>query len=712
MRSALRRVRNVARRSWFRLRDACSTSYGDQADGAGQISRLIPAGTRVPLTAASRCAVEYFASHRFDLLGSGWVRVGHGMRCRGFEGIAFDPARIDTTQLDLRINARNRDLARAVRTQLPASYSPIDWHLDFKSGYRWSERTGYRDIRYGHIAGVDVKVPWELSRMQHLPELAAAFTTSQDGALPAEFECQVRDWIAQNPPRFGVNWACTMDVGIRIANWLIAFDLFRAGGAQFDASFERLFARSVAEHAAHIAGNLEWSETRRANHYLGNIAGLLFAAMYLTPGARSDTWLLFAALELDVEAARQFLDDGGHFEASTSYHRLCAEMLAVCAVFLSRVPEQRIAGAFSAVHAGGIPSGPGFSVAAVRDVRSRYERNGALLGPHFHERLARAAEMTRNLTRRDGSVPQIGDDDSGRFLRLSGWVDAGTVAQCRARYRNLEGYTELPDDAAYPLQSRANHQQWLAWASAALGRDDLLDGNHAEAWSAAAALASAVARPVALKRSLPAPTAQVSNAPEADAVAAPPQRLSSTLRAEGGDLFANARYDSHPQFGIYIVRSDRVHLVIRCGYALHDCAGVHAHDDQLAFDLVLDGRPVAVDPGTYIYTPSGEWRNRYRSARAHCAPSLAGPSSGPARTIFSAPLVTCGRCSRFDADAFVGNVTTAAGSVQRTIRFLADRLEIHDEYRLHPGWRPASADLFAPAEPLPFSPGYGVQQLQ
>ena len=711
MRTSIRRARGLARRSFHRFRDTLRTSHDSGEIDA--LARLIPAATCIPLSGADRCAVRYFTQHRFDLLGSGWVRVHYGMQCRGFEGIVFEPARVDEAQLARRINSRNRELAGAVRAQLPAGYRPIDWHLDFKSGYRWSENTWYRDIRYGDVAGVDVKVPWELSRMQHLPDLAAAYTTSQDAALPAEFAHQVLDWIAQNPPRFGVNWACTMDVGIRVANWLIAFDLFRAGGAEFAAPFERALARSVADHALHICGNLEWSETRRANHYLGNIAGLLFAAMYLPPGTRTDTWLLFAARQLNVEAARQFLDDGGHFEASTSYHRLCAEMLAVCAAFLSRVPEQRIAAAFSAARAGAIPSGPGLSRADVGDLQAHYERTGAVLTPLFYERLGRAAELTRNLTRSDGSVPHIGDDDAGRFLRVGGWVDAGTVASYRARHRNLEGYAELTDDAPYPVQSRASHQQWLAWASAVLGRDDLLDDRQAETSSAAAALATAVAKPAALARAVTARSAApASDESESAASNAPVQRLSSTLRADGGDLFANTRYDSYPLFGVYIVRSDRVHLVIRCGYALRDGAGVHAHDDQLSFDLMIDGRPVTADPGTYIYTPSGTWRNRYRSASAHCAPSLTGPSSDTGRAIFSAPAVTRGRCSRFDSGAFVGSLTTEAGGVQRTILFLADRIEVHDEYRLHAGWRPASADLFAPAEPVPFSPAYGVQQIQ
>jgi hypothetical protein len=53
----------------------------------------------------------------------------------------------------------------------------IDWHLDFKTGFRWNPRTYYLGTRK-HVTlddNSDVKVPWELSRCQHFVTLGKAY---------------------------------------------------------------------------------------------------------------------------------------------------------------------------------------------------------------------------------------------------------------------------------------------------------------------------------------------------------------------------------------------------------------------------------------------------------------------------------------------------------------------------------------------------------
>jgi len=105
---------------------------------------------------------DKICEHIFDLLGSRPVKVYYGMKAKGFEGHCCD----------MQINSNELTPIH--------HYESLDWHIDFKSGYRWNPKTYYRDIKYGHRLGVDVKVPWELSRFQHLTTLGEAYFLSKN----------------------------------------------------------------------------------------------------------------------------------------------------------------------------------------------------------------------------------------------------------------------------------------------------------------------------------------------------------------------------------------------------------------------------------------------------------------------------------------------------------------------------------------------------
>ena len=91
-------------------------------------------------------STEHYLRHRYDLLGSGWTTVKYGMQCRGLHGFSYpkgqsvgsDP---DGVWLEGRINPGNLSRARSTWRLVDRDYTPVDWQIDFKSGYRWSERT-------------------------------------------------------------------------------------------------------------------------------------------------------------------------------------------------------------------------------------------------------------------------------------------------------------------------------------------------------------------------------------------------------------------------------------------------------------------------------------------------------------------------------------------------------------------------------------------
>src|SRR4029078_552846 len=125
-------------------------------------------------------------------------------------------------------------------------------------------------------------------------------------AFAHEFVLQVGDWIDSNPCHRGVNWSCTMDVGIRAVNWIWAFHFFRKSD-NMDGPFTLKLVTSLYEHARFIRQNLEYQTVfvegarRRlnSNHYLSNLAGLLYIAL-LFPELGLGTDAEFAQSELET----------------------------------------------------------------------------------------------------------------------------------------------------------------------------------------------------------------------------------------------------------------------------------------------------------------------------------------------------------------------------------------------------------------------------
>jgi hypothetical protein len=660
--------------------------------------------------------------HRFDLLGSGWVQVKHGMRCRGVEGyrfdsgtsIAADPA---GSWLVGRVTPANLAESQRLWGLISPGYPPIDWHLDFKSGYRWEETTWYRDVRYGHRPGVDVKVPWELARMQHLPLLAfaCALEGGGDARLDSDpwaraFRNQTIDFIATNPPRFGVNWASTMDVAIRAANLLVAWDLFRSQGVNFDASFQAVFNRSLIEHGRHIAGNLEWDPRFRGNHYLANLAGLLFCSTYLARTPETDAWLAFAVQELDVEAQRQFLDDGTNFEASTCYHRLSTEMLIYCTALIVGQRDAEKAALLGYDHrlwSGASRLRPGPIPLRALPGNGGQSPFSAL---HF-ERLERAVEFTVHLTKPSNRVAQIGDNDSGRFLKLIPPLLKTTVGDARDRYANLEGYAELPDDAPYWEEDHLDHHQLLAAANGLFPSLDCLPetaersleswmvsqlarGQSVASYRRRGTSAAAAGRGAGVAETLDRLEAELRSLPRVD-------RRTIEFFAAGTSLSDGLVLYAYPNFGSYLFRSSRLFLSVRCGSIGQNGLGGHAHNDQLSIELAIDGEDWIADPGSYLYTALPARRNEYRSMLAHCGPWLYGGEPGRLDLgLFRLGGESSARCLHFSEAGFAGVLEGPGRTAYCVLRVGAQGIIV--EYfcvgdRLEP-----------PAPGVPFSPGYGI----
>lgn len=536
-------------------------------------------------------------AHRFDLLGSGPVEWSR-------EAAPGD-------WLAREVDDANLPLARELWRMVSSGYRPIDWQRDPKSGYRWSARQWSRDLP-PPPASADIKLPWELARLQHLPRLALA------GAAQ-ELRDQVLDFLATNPPRFGVNWRCPMDVAIRAANIALAADLLAVGGVAIDEPFAAVLAAALRMHGRFVYENLEWQPDYRGNHYLADIVGLLFCAAYLPRSDEADRWFGFAARELLAEVGSQFLADGGSHEGSTCYHRLSAELAA-------------------------------FGMALLL-------AEGVAVPADQGARLARMAAFLRDVTGPSGALVQIGDNDSGRLFKLSARGDLDPVETVEAL------------DAVLGA-AQAGHGTLAA---------DLASGR----------------RLVGTVPTMAPPSAGL-------LVPANGVRRRRFAARHGGGRPTVAWY---PQFGIAVFRADWLFLTLRCRALRPHGPDAHAHNDQLAIELWLDGAPVIRDPGSYLYTAAPEWRDRYRSIRAHDAPWLEGLGEpAPFADIFALGPGALADCLHAGPDGFHGRLRPPAPPIHRAVLIGADAIEIVD-------WVDGIADpcWVMPDLGVTFSPGYGLR---
>lgn len=583
----------------------------------------------------------------------------------------------------------------------------IDWHTDTLSGHRWDPSTWHTEIDRTPGPGIDVKLPWELGRLQHLPQLALAYRYATGGApgftdpetYRQAIESQLVQFVTHNPPGRGVQWGCTMDAAIRIANVLLALDILATGGASLSPSAHGLVTGSVHAHAAFIVANLEWTRTARTNHYLADVCGLVWAATHLEGAPEVDSWLCLAARELQAETRRQFDRDGAAGEGSTSYHRLSAEMVVWSTAVLLALPDERVHSLqFRPRDIADAPLALQRPAPAPEDV---------LPGRAHLGLVARMPDLTKAVTR-GGGVALIGDNDSGRFVKPAPAFRAMTVGEAVAAYTNLDGYDLLPAGETYWWEDPADRRHLVGAVEGLFGSAGTdVDGVLVQAYA---------------RRRPPKPPA--SSSLHVRIGVTRPQLggedgaiVRETMVIPGGDnLLAGLEHRAFVAFGLYVWRSSRLFLAVRCGPVGQEGLGGHDHRDQLAVELWVDGAPWFRDPGSATYTRDPGLRNAYRSARAHAGPGDPVPEDwSRAPGLFQlGDLAQEGVPHWFGPAGFVGERRGGGGGAFRAIELRNDRVIVADTVggaKVDPVVLRSPEDAAAFFTPtVPYSPGYGWQE--
>lgn len=385
----------------------------------------------------------------------------------------------------------------------------INWNQDFESKFIW-ENQFYNRIETVNLKNnADIKIPWELSRFQHIPILGQAYWLTNNNKYAEEFKNQIIDWIKKNPVEMSVNWTCAMEVSIRACNWITGYYYFK--NSNLSEKFWSKFNKYLYLHGVYIFNNLEKGEANN-NHYLFDLAGLVWLGMYFNnfdyKKNNVNQWLTYGLEEFEKEIETQIYEDGCDFESSTSYHGLVSELLLYTLILC--------------------------------------ESNNIFFSKNYAFKLEKMLEVILNITKPNGLIPIIGDMDSGRFIMFNGY-----------------GNTD-----------RRDFRYLLGVAGEYFNRDDFRfrsNENITAFW------------------------------------------LLSEIKEKKNE---NYKLDSvsYLQGGLHILRNNHIYIIIRCGQ--NGIMG-HTHNDQLSFELNVNGEDFIVDPGTHVYTSDYKSRNLFRSTKYH-----------------------------------------------------------------------------------------------
>ncbi len=407
----------VPRLMWKSLRRPDMAATRAWSETVGLLERLAVARGRAPFGVR-----QLLGATREPSVSALWERLGE----RSFPAMTES---LDTAALDAvgpGASSRLRERAeRAVRHEVDLLGSGpvclgnvIDWHTDFKTGLGWSPRF-FKDIAYQDLdKPSDVKVAWELSRLQWLLPAGQCYLLTGDEHYAAAVREVLDQWIAANPYAASVNWSCTMEVALRILSWSWLFHACRGSQAWSDEGFRGRFLAALWLHGRFTVRHLEASPVA-GNHYTANAAGLVFAGLFFGGRGEPARWQDRGWKILQGEIHRQTLADGVNHEASVPYHRLVLELFHFPALY--------------------------------RD------RHGLPVSREYRELLCRMARFTRACVRPDGMVPVIGDADDARALPF------GTQHINDHRYLPpLVGLAWGDADLAVPLSGNLEEVAWVA----------------------------------------------------------------------------------------------------------------------------------------------------------------------------------------------------------------------------------------------------------
>jgi hypothetical protein len=208
---------------------------------------------------------------------------------------------------------------------------PVQGPVSWRNGLLlrgWPETAFWRLPLEGPEAPGDVKLAWEPSRHVQFLLLGRAYSLTRDSRFAASWVQQLGDWIAENPPWVGVQWASPLELAFRVIMWSWSSAHF-LDAPDVDGRFWKLTTAGLAAHLHHIACHLSPRRDRPSNHRLGEAAGMIVGSISLPSHTRADAWYR-TGIHTFLESLKDGLDGGVIWrENATSYHFFALELAVV-----------------------------------------------------------------------------------------------------------------------------------------------------------------------------------------------------------------------------------------------------------------------------------------------------------------------------------------------------------------------------------------------
>jgi len=255
---------------------------------------------------------------------------------------------------------------------------PIDWHLEPVSQKRapldhWSQL----DYLDAEVAG-DKKIIWEVNRHQYLTKLGQAYWLTGDEVYASAFVSHLTSWMDQNPPKFGINWASSLEVSFRSISWLWALYFFKDSQSISPSFFSGLL-KFLYLHARHLETYLSTYFSPNT-HLTGEALGLFYIGTVFPEFKDAARWRSVGESILVEQLPIHVFPDGVYFEQTSYYHRYTTDFYVHFLLLL--------------------------------------RANGATLPHQVEDRLNLLLEHLMFIARPDGTSPLFGDDDGGKLLML------------------------------------------------------------------------------------------------------------------------------------------------------------------------------------------------------------------------------------------------------------------------------------------------------